>query len=163
METLIGIILLVAGVAVFCLMVRRTNARGRELAQQKPAPFSESYKPELLSKQQRKALGFKNSSSKLGSAPASVQIDAMPAKKSTRAIRTGWSIGQVAFTYEDSSGEITDRTVSVHSVTRSHIKGECHDRKAERTFRVDRILGDLIDCETGEVLSPEKWAREKAL
>lgn len=77
----------------------------------------------------------------------------------TRAIRQGWSIGQVAFTYEDSAGDITHRTVTAHSVTAAYIKGECHDRRAERTFRIDRIIGDVTDCDTGEILSPKQWAR----
>lgn len=78
----------------------------------------------------------------------------------TRAIRTGWSRGEIAFTYEDFDGVITYRTVTVHSVSGTYIKGECHTRVAERTFRVDRIVGDITDCETGEILSAQKWARQ---
>ncbi len=83
-----------------------------------------------------------------------------PRPVSSRAIRSGWSMGEIAFTYEDSAGDITSRTVTVHSVTSTYIKGECHDRKAERTFRVDRIVGDIVDCESGELMSPMKWARQ---
>lgn len=75
----------------------------------------------------------------------------------SRAIRNGWSMGEVAFTYEDGDGDITFRYVTVHSVTATHLKGECHDRQAERTFRIDRILGDITDCETGEILSARKY------
>jgi len=81
-----------------------------------------------------------------------------PAAK-TRAIRQGWSIGMVAFTYEDVAGDISYRTVTVHSASSLYLKGECHDRQAERTFRLDRIIGDLTDCETGEIMSPKKWVR----
>ncbi|PKG93630.1 hypothetical protein CXF92_12685 [Pseudomonas sp. Choline-3u-10] len=65
----------------------------------------------------------------------------------------------MAFTYEDSAGDITCRTVTVHSATASHLKGECHDRNAERTFRIDRIVGDVVDIESGEVLRPRSLAR----
>lgn len=74
--------------------------------------------------------------------------------KTTRAIRTGWSIGEVEFTYRDVDGVVTRRRVTVHSLTQTYLKGECHDRGAERTFRLDRIIGDLVDCQTGELVSP---------
>ena len=86
----------------------------------------------------------------------------MPAIKPSRAIRTGWSIGIVAFTYQDSAGEISYRTVTVHSVSPAYLKGECHDRQAERTFRVDRIIGDLADVETGEITEPMVWVEKYA-
>lgn len=72
-------------------------------------------------------------------------------------------MGQVEFSYEDMKGEITHRTVTVHSITRTYLKGECHERQSERTFRIDRIIGDLVDCETGEIMSPQQWAKESAL
>lgn len=81
-------------------------------------------------------------------------------KAKTRAIRTGWSIGEVEFAYEDAEGEVTFRRVTVHSVTATHLKGECHERGEERTFRIDRIIGDLTDCETGEILKPKSWAKK---
>lgn len=80
--------------------------------------------------------------------------------KVSRAIRTGWSIGEVEFAYEDAEGEVTFRRVTVHSVTATNLKGECHDRGEERTFRLDRIIGDLTDCETGEILKPKSWAKQ---
>lgn len=49
----------------------------------------------------------------------------------------------VKFTYEDSEGNITSRTVDVSIVTDFYIKGYCHKRRAERTFRIDRIIGDI--------------------
>ena len=112
---------------------KRTNARGRALG------AIQGHRP--------KAAAIKPDTSK------------RPEPFATRAIRTGWSIGEVAFTYEDSTGEVSYRTVTAHSVSATYLKGECHDRQAERTFRIDRIIGDLTDCETGEILSPKKWAR----
>lgn len=89
-----------------------------------------------------------------------------PAKKpkiipepKSRAIRTGWELCRVAFDYEDSNGDWSTRQVTVHSVTSTYIKGECHDRQAERTFRLDRVQGDITDLDTGEILGARAWAR----
>jgi hypothetical protein len=85
-----------------------------------------------------------------------------PLKEPTRAIRTGWKLGLIEFTYEDSEGAITSRKVTVHSVTHTYLKGKCHARKAERTFRLDRIVGDIIDLETGELIRPWELAHRYA-
>lgn len=77
----------------------------------------------------------------------------------TRAIRNGWRIADIQFTYQSAKGEITTRTVTVHSVSATHIKGECHDKHAERTFRVDCVIGDVLDLDTGELLAAKKWVR----
>lgn len=81
-------------------------------------------------------------------------------RANTRAIRTGWRMGEVEFTYMDAEGEITHRRVTVHSATATYLKGECHKRQAERTFRVDRIIGDVVDCDTGEIISPRQWVKK---
>jgi len=63
---------------------------------------------------------------------------------------------QVAFKYENSQGEITDREVDVNEIfvddARFYIYGYCHRRKENRTFRVDRILGLTFrqDCKENE-------------
>ncbi|MEA1606136.1 hypothetical protein [Pseudomonas spirodelae] len=149
MDALIGLLVLIGIATIFVLMVRRTNAKGRALE------ASLGHRPEPLSKEQRKALNLKERHPQVPKAKA----EKATAQEPTRAIRNGWSMGEVAFTYEDSAGDISYRTLTVHSVTATHIKGECHDRQAERTFRLDRIIGDLTDCDTGEMLSPKKWAR----
>lgn len=77
--------------------------------------------------------------------------------KTTQAIRTGWSVGEVEFNYSDVDGVVSKRRVTVHSASKSHIKGECHERRAERTFRPDRIIGDVVNYETGEILSAKQW------
>lgn len=63
------------------------------------------------------------------------------------------------FSYIDSSGEITKRTVVVQSIssnsTHEYLEGKCLTRKASRTFRVDRIIGNIVDESTGEILSKE--------
>lgn len=85
-----------------------------------------------------------------------------PAAAPSRAMRNGWRLGEVAFTYEDSAGDVTFRTVTVHSVTATYLKGECHDRQAERTFKIERIIGDVVDLDTGEILRPRSLARHFA-
>ncbi|TIH10814.1 hypothetical protein [Pseudomonas leptonychotis] len=151
MDALIALLVLVCIITGFVLMVRRTNAKGRGLE------VRQVHRPEPLSKEQRKALNL-TARPQAALDKAWKKANKPDATTRTRAIRTGWRMGEVAFTYEDSAGDISHRTVTAHSVTSVYIKGECHDRQAERTFRLDRIIGDLTDCETGEILNPKKWA-----
>ncbi len=137
--------LLGLGIWIFAALVRHTKRKAAEAAQAKPW---EGSKPPLLDATQRK---------RLGSEPSRRAPDL--SAKPSRAMRTGWSLGTVAFTYADAAGDVTYRTVTLHSVTASHLKGECHDRGAERTFRTDRIIGDVVDVETGEVLKPRTLPR----
>lgn len=160
MKVLIGLLVVAVLVTVFAWMVRRTNAKGRSVAGNTDARFRVSEKPKLLSKEQRKALKYQEQRPQLSRPPSAPPHHVpAPAPKVTRAIRTGWSIGEIEFTYQDTEGNVSRRTVTVHSVTRSHIKGECHVRRAERTFRIERIIGDVIDCNTGEILPPRQWQK----
>lgn len=137
----------------FIALVARTNSRAashQQTASVLPKPPPEAKRPELLSKSQRKALDL----------PVVIKPQA-PLKQpvaQTRAIRTGWQLCQVDFIYEDAKGDTSSRMVTVHWVGDTTFKGECHDRKAERTFRLDRVIGDITDIDTGEVLDPEDWA-----
>lgn len=121
-----------------------------------------------LSTQQRKALNLKerkqpDSAAKIHSkTPGKHDQKEGVRSAQSRAIRTGWSVAEIEFTYQDSAGDITRRVVTVHSVTATHIKGECHNRHEERTFRVDRIIGDVVDRDTGELIKPVKWSRRMA-
>ncbi len=158
MEAFVGLALVAIGVAIFVALVRRTNRKGAALLSQ--AKPWETHKPKPLNKQQRKRLGI--------SSPPSAQHD-QPERRSpdhsatpSRAMRSGWSLGEVAFTYEDSAGDVTYRTVTVHSVTSTYLKGECQDRQAERTFKIERIIGDVVDLDTGEILRPRSLARHFA-
>lgn len=113
-------------------------------------------RPSILTKEQRKGL-----KDVLGPVKKQTQDKSFMARtvapmpnRSTRAIRQGWSIGEVRFSYKDADGVPSERHVIVHSVTDTYIKGECLDRQAERTFRLDRINGDVVDCNTGELIDP---------
>lgn len=113
-------------------------------------------RPKLLTPEQRKGLTDvlgPVSKQTINSKPKAERITATP-NQSTRAIRQGWSIGEVRFSYEDANGIPSERHVIVHSVSGTYIKGECLDRQAERTFRLDRINGDVVDCNTGELIDP---------
>lgn len=62
------------------------------------------------------------------------------------------------FTYRDRFGEVTERQVDLRDVypadsgTFLYMEGFCSLRKDWRKFRSDRIIGDLVNMETGEVV-----------
>lgn len=142
MELFIGLLVIASAVAVFVGLVKRANAKAAAMMR----PTATYSRPKPLTPSQRKALDL----------PAAAPVRRTAVDESpSRAMRSGWRLGTVEFTYEDSKGAITVRTVTVHSVTASHIKGECQDRHAERTFRLDRIIGDVIDTETGVIVRPK--------
>lgn len=137
MDGFTALIAVAGGIAVFVALVRKSR---REAQEQR----------ELEERLSRLAAGGTTRRTPAQSA------------KPSRAMRNGWSRGTVTFTYEDAAGEVTCRTVTVHSATATHLKGECHDRQAERTFRIDRIIGDVVDVESGEVVRPRSLARHFA-
>lgn len=61
------------------------------------------------------------------------------------------------FSYIDHYGQTSRRRVRVMRIAsndgRQYLEGFCLERNAMRTFRVDRIDGDLTDAETGELLN----------
>lgn len=61
-----------------------------------------------------------------------------------------------AFSYQTQYGSYSRRTVNVTAISsngeHTYLEGFCRDRMDNRTFRTDRILGDLTDTETGELL-----------
>ena len=60
----------------------------------------------------------------------------------------------VEMLYTDVIGTTTSRIVTVEAVVKKlgvrYLKCWCHERNAERTFRV-REVGEIVDLETGEV------------
>lgn len=82
------------------------------------------------------------------------RMPSRPEKPKRRA--TAWHGNKrVTFEYMDSNGDITTRDVSAvrvdHKNGETYLVGYCMTRRATRTFRADRILGEVIDMETGEV------------
>ncbi len=70
----------------------------------------------------------------------------------------------IAFSYRDASGILSDREVTVERVNESiygpvYFSGFCYLRMEDRTFRVDRIVDQVTHIETGETFSPESYFR----
>lgn len=69
----------------------------------------------------------------------------------------------VKFDYCDAEGDTTTRTVEIMYLYEgdegTYMKGYCRLRHDERTFRLDRIQGDIINKRTGEVLTARELAR----
>lgn len=61
------------------------------------------------------------------------------------------------FRYRDMRGEETERSVALCGVrleTRCYFRGRCSLRESVRDFRADRILGEVIVEDTGEIVPP---------
>lgn len=67
-------------------------------------------------------------------------------------------LSKIAFSYENSKGERSFRDVDVKSFDGQYIEGYCHLSRKFKTFRLDRIEGDVIIRETGESLDAYEWA-----
>lgn len=84
-------------------------------------------------------------------------------KEAVKNIRPGHSlkeqliIGTYQFTYTNADGGIAARKVDVyeiwHNEENGYFKGYCHKAKAERTFRMDRVQGQVTDINTGETIN----------
>lgn len=61
----------------------------------------------------------------------------------------------VSFLYEDAAGNISFRTINTQNVTRSYVDGYCHDRRAVRTFKTERIIGSITMSNTE--ISVDHW------
>lgn len=57
------------------------------------------------------------------------------------------------FSYRDSAGRMTQRRVLFRSLDDGYLTAICLTRKASRTFRLDRILSDVVVTNTGEVMT----------
>lgn len=61
----------------------------------------------------------------------------------------------LGFSYEDSTGNLSDRIVEFRSISKSngltYLKSICTDRRAPRTFRTDRMMS-VFSLETGELI-----------
>lgn len=64
----------------------------------------------------------------------------------------------IQFKYEDRKGSYSIRTVDVFASTYSYFTGYCYQRKASRTFKIDRVNGLVTVIQTGELMNPHLWA-----
>lgn len=79
--------------------------------------------------------------------------------KSAKAnLYTANELRQIAFTYMDYNGKITQRDVAVNRFDGFKINAYCLDRRANRTFNLSNIVGEIILRETGELVTPDEWA-----
>lgn len=60
------------------------------------------------------------------------------------------------FSYRDGQGDESTREVDVSHVSPRSFTGWCHLRGEVRTFRWDRVHGELMDMHTGELYLPQQ-------
>lgn len=82
-----------------------------------------------------------------------------PASRTALPYLEGRQLDTVQFAYIDASGEYSDRRVVVRQLDGLCFQGLCLSRRATRTFRLDRVLGDITSEISGEVQEPWTWAR----
>lgn len=76
---------------------------------------------------------------------------------SPRTSRKG-KLDTIRFAYVASGGELTQRRVVVHQLDGEYFQGRCLMRNATRTFRLDRVIGDVTSEDSGEVADAFAWA-----
>ena len=76
---------------------------------------------------------------------------------SAMASQVQWPPSRIQFDYLDVNGAFTSRRVDVEFMLIDTFTGYCRDREDTRTFRYDRIVGDVVDRKTGELLNVEDW------
>lgn len=68
------------------------------------------------------------------------------------------SLDIIQFDYIDAEGDYSQRRVVVHQVDGIRFSGQCMSCNDRRTFRVDRVQGNITSELTGEVSAPNVWA-----
>jgi len=69
-------------------------------------------------------------------------------------------IKNVAFSYVNSKGESSFRDVDVKSFDGEYLEGYCHLSRKFKTFRLDRVEGEIIIRDTGEAIDTIEWAAQ---
>lgn len=75
---------------------------------------------------------------------------------SPRIVR-GERLDKVQFDYLNAKGEYSSRRVLVQMVGEWEFEGIDLDKEDTRTFRYERVVGDITSLNTGEILDPEEW------
>ncbi|MFC0989555.1 hypothetical protein ACFGY4_07910 [Pasteurella multocida] len=65
------------------------------------------------------------------------------------------TLGTISFSYTDAEGNFTTRAIDVTYVDDVYIKGFCHKQNDNRTFRADRIVGDIVM--NGQRYNVDEW------
>lgn len=69
----------------------------------------------------------------------------------------GERLDKVRFDYLNAKGEYSSRRVLVQMVGEWEFEGIDLDKENTRTFRYERVIGDIMSLNTGEILDPEEW------
>lgn len=74
---------------------------------------------------------------------------------------------RIIFHYENAEGETAYRDVNVHMVETNangdyYLQGYCNIAGANRTFRIDRMMGMITRYATGEMLLADAWLKRVA-
>lgn len=75
-----------------------------------------------------------------------------------KSIVHGKKLDVIRFDYRNAKNELAARRVKVTMIGQWQFEGIDLVKRAERTFRHDRVIGDITSELTGEVLSPGDWA-----
>lgn len=74
-----------------------------------------------------------------------------------------YSSGDIQFWYTDAEGNLTHRNVHILSVDSEYLEGIDLDKKAERTFRIERMDDEIVDLSTGEILTKQAWLEQHSV
>lgn len=77
---------------------------------------------------------------------------------SRKSIVHGKRLDVIRFDYLNAKGELASRRVKVTMVGKWQFEGIDLAKREERTFRHDRVIGEITSELTGEVLDPAEWA-----
>ena len=81
-------------------------------------------------------------------------------ESSKKSIVHGDRLDVISFDYVDAEGEFSSRRVKVTMVGQWQFEGVDLEKHATRTFRHDRVVGDVTSELTGEVLAAKDWAAD---
>ncbi|MXR38001.1 hypothetical protein [Craterilacuibacter sinensis] len=79
-------------------------------------------------------------------------------KKQSQSRITGNRLDAIRFSYLNADGKFSDRSVVVRVLDDEYFQGVCQSRRALRTFRLDRVIGQVTSEDTGEVDDAFSWA-----
>jgi len=68
------------------------------------------------------------------------------------------AIDTVMFDYRNAGGEYSSRRIAVLSIDDDRFDGIDLDIQEKRTFRLDRVVGDITSETSGMIADPEAWA-----
>lgn len=89
-----------------------------------------------------------------------VESESVKHKEKSKSIYTS---GDIQFWYTDGDGNFTHRNIRILSVDSEYLEGFDLDKKAERTFRIERMDNEIIDLSTGEILTKEEWLKQHSI